>query len=230
MPTPNPKWKLEGIVGDFQCDCCGRRGLKRLVAMMPLDDDGNEAGAAEDVVYYGASCAATALGWKQAKVTDAARAVQAKRDRNDAYARWVLSVYAPVEFAPADVQAQVYYGRTPRPWNEAKATEGVAKRLAWARATLADATVVPARPSRIEDFRRYVVMLTSGGQVCRVVPVPEEEAERQEQAAVMECRALRIRGRVLVVAALDSESAGVVACTGELTREWNARAWQAANP
>ncbi|MFF8717528.1 hypothetical protein ACF07T_39950 [Streptomyces sp. NPDC015184] len=229
MPTPEPKWKLEGVVDDFQCDCCGRRGFKRLVAMMPLDD-GNEAGTADETVYYSPSCASLALGWKQTKVIDTARTAQSKRDRNDSYARWVISIYAPVEFAPADVQAHAYYGRSPRPWDEAEAVKGVAKRLAWARAMLADTTVVPARPSRIEDFRRYAVLFTSGGQVCRVEPVPEEEAGRQEQAAMMKHRARRIRGRALVVAALDSEAAGAVAYTSEPIREWNLRAWQAANP
>ncbi|MFF7130429.1 hypothetical protein [Streptomyces sp. NPDC008240] len=78
---PIPKWKIEGIVDDFtECGCCGRRGLKRTVAMMPLDADGNEDGTAEDVVYYGTSCAATALSWTQGKVTDTARAAQAERN------------------------------------------------------------------------------------------------------------------------------------------------------
>ncbi|MEU5524727.1 hypothetical protein ABZ759_29705 [Streptomyces sp. NPDC047860] len=71
---PIPKWKIKGIVDDItECGCCGRRGLKRTVALMPLDADGNEDGTAEDVVYYGTSCAATALSWTQGKVTDTAR-------------------------------------------------------------------------------------------------------------------------------------------------------------
>ncbi|GAA3078868.1 hypothetical protein [Streptomyces glomeratus] len=81
---PIPKWTIKGIVDDYDtCGCCGRRGLKRTVAFMPLDADGKEDGTAEDVVYYGTSCAAIALGWTRGKVTDTARAAQAERDQRD---------------------------------------------------------------------------------------------------------------------------------------------------
>ncbi|MFM9499771.1 hypothetical protein ACKI1Q_40055 [Streptomyces galilaeus] len=225
------KWKIKGIVDDItECGCCGRRGLKRTVAMMPLDADGNEDGTAEDVVYYGTSCAATALSWTQGKVTDAARAAQAERDQRDAYARRMLSIYAPVEFAPVRDKARVYYGRNQHQRDTGvKATEEVAKLLAQARATLADTTTGPARPSRIEDFRRYVVIFTSDDRISLVRRVPEEEAERQEQAAAAQRRADEIRGRLLVVAALDAESARDVAYSDDLTREWNAKVWQAAH-
>jgi hypothetical protein len=228
---PSWKWKIKGIVDDItECGCCGRRGLKRTVAMMPLDADGNEDGTAEDVVYYGTSCAADALSWTQGKVTDTARAAQAERDQRDAYARRMLSIYAPVEFAPVRDKARVYYGRNHCQRDTGvKATEEVAKLLAEARATLADTATGPARPSRIEDFRRYLVIFTRDGRIFRVRRVPEEEAERQEQAAAAQRRADEIRGSVLVVAALDAEAARDVAYTDDLTREWNAKAWQAAH-
>jgi hypothetical protein len=110
-----------------------------------------------------------------------------------------------------------------------KATEEVAKLLAEARATLADTTTGPARPSRIEDFRRYVVIFTSDGRISLVRRVPEGEAERQEQAAAAQRRADEIRGSVLVVAALDAEAARDVAYADDLTLEWNAKAWQTAH-
>ncbi|MFJ2627741.1 hypothetical protein ACIO6T_31145 [Streptomyces sp. NPDC087532] len=225
-----PKWTIKGIVDDFDtCGCCGRRGLKRTVALMPLDADGNEDGTAEDVAYYGTSCAATALGWKQGKVTDAARAAQAERNQRDDYARRMVSTYAPLESAPVRDVARVYYSRNQtRRATGVKATEEVAKLLAEARAILADTTTGPARPSRIEDFRRYIVILSSGGQIYLVRRVPEEETARREQAAAARRRADEIRGSVLVVAALDSESARTVAYADELTREWNAKAWEAA--
>ncbi|WP_236054600.1 hypothetical protein [Streptomyces musisoli] len=145
---PIPKWKIEGILDDItECGCCGRRGLKRTVAMMPLDADGNEDGTAEDVVYYGTSCAAIALSWTQGKVTDTARAAQAERDQRDNWARQMISIYAPVEFAPVRDKARVYYGRNQHQRDTGvKATEEVAKLLAEARATLADTP--PARPAR----------------------------------------------------------------------------------
>ncbi|MFE2537805.1 hypothetical protein [Streptomyces sp. NPDC059371] len=110
-----------------------------------------------------------------------------------------------------------------------KATEEVAKLLDSARATLADTTTGPARPSRIEDFRRYLVIFTSDDRIFLVRCVPEEEAERQEQAAAAQRRANQIRGSIVVVTALDAETARDVAYADELTREWNTKAWQAAN-
>ncbi|MFE9976238.1 hypothetical protein ACFYRD_37410 [Streptomyces hirsutus] len=223
-----PKWTIKGIVDDFdECGCCGRRGLKRTVALMPLDADGNEDGTAEDVVYYGTSCAATALGRTQGKVTDTARAAQAERD---AYARRIISIYAPVEFAHVRDKARVYYRRNQHQRDTGvKATEVVAKLLAEARATLADTTTGPARPSRIEDFRRYLVILTSDRRIHLVRRVPRDEAKRQEQDTAAQRRADEIRGSVLVVAALDAEAAREVAHADDLTREWNTRAWQAAH-
>lgn len=220
-----------GVVDDFDtCDCCGRRGLKRTVALMPLDADGNEDGTAEDVAYYGTSCAATALGWKQGKVADTARAAQAKRDQQDAYARWMISIYAPVEFAPVRDKARIYYRRNPRSRDTGvKATEAVAELLAKARATLADPTTGAARPSRIEDFRRYLVIFGRDERIYRVLRVPDGTAERQEQATAAARRADQIRGSVRVVAALDAESAREVAYADDLTRAWNEKAWQAAH-
>ncbi|MGW7610953.1 hypothetical protein ACWGKW_27505 [Streptomyces sp. NPDC054766] len=228
---PTWKWTIKGIVDDVtECGCCGRRGLKRTVAMMPLDANGNEDGTAEDVVYYGTSCAADALSWTQGKVTDTARTAQAERDQRDAYARRMLSIYAPVEFAPVRDQARVHYGRNAHQRDTGvKATEEVAKLLAEARATLADTTTGPARPSRIEDFRRYLVIFSSDERIYLVRRVPEDETERQEQAATAQRRADQIRGSVRVVAALDAEAARDVAYADDLTRDWNTKAWQAAH-
>ncbi|WP_406469810.1 hypothetical protein [Streptomyces sp. NBC_01615] len=226
-----PKWKIKGIVDDFdECGCCGRRGLKRTVAMMPLDADGNEDGTAEDVVYYGTSCAATALSWTQSKVTQTAQAAQHEQDQADAHARRMLSIYAPVEFAPVRDMARVYCGRNQRqPDTGVKATEEVAKLLAEARATLADTTTGPARPSRIEDFRRYIVIFTSDQRILLVRRVPDDEVKREEQATAAQRRADQIRGSILVVAALDGEAARDVAYADDLTREWNTTAWQAVH-
>ncbi|MFE9604557.1 hypothetical protein [Streptomyces hokutonensis] len=228
---PIPKWTIKGIVDDYDtCGCCGRRGLKRTVALMPLDADGNEDGTAEDVAYYGTACAATALGWTQGKVTDTARAAQAQQDQRDAQARRMISIYAPVEFAPVWDQASVYYGRNHGQRDTGvRATDEVAKLLAEARAQLADTTTGPARPSRIEDFRRYVVIFTRDRRVYLVQHLSDDEAERQAQGDAAVRRTEEIRGSLAVVAALDSESARDVAYADDLTRRWNAHAWQAAH-
>ncbi|GGN96438.1 hypothetical protein GCM10011579_097920 [Streptomyces albiflavescens] len=227
----NIPWTIKGITDDFTtCHCCGRRGLKRTVALMPLDADGNEDGTAEDVVYYGTACAATALGWTQGKVTETGHASQRERDERDAYARRIISLYAPVESAPVRDQARVFYGRNRRQRNTGvKATEEMAQLLAEARATLADTTTGPARPGRIEDFRRYLVVLTQDGHIHLVRRVPQDETKRHEQAAAAHRRADEISGSVLTVAALDAESAREVAYSDDLTRAWNAKAWQAAH-
>ncbi|MGW3029421.1 hypothetical protein [Streptomyces sp. NPDC001221] len=69
-----PKSKVLGVTDGFtECGCGGHRGLERTFALMPLDADGSEDGAAEEVAYCSTSCAATALGWMHGKVTDTAR-------------------------------------------------------------------------------------------------------------------------------------------------------------
>lgn len=229
MGTPN--WKIKGITDDFtECGCCGRRGLKRTVALMPLDAEGNEDGTAEDVAYYGTSCAAIALGWTQRKVSDAARAAQTEQNQRDAQARRMISLYAPLEFAPIQERARMFYSRNRNLRDTGvKASEEVAKLLAKARATLADTTTGPARASRIEDFRRYRVIFTSDRLIHKVVSVPDDEAKRQEQETAAARRAQQIRGSVLVVAALDADSAHDVAYSYEAAPEWIEQAWQAAH-
>ncbi|MGV9456339.1 hypothetical protein [Streptomyces sp. NPDC003635] len=133
---PILKLKIKGIVDEFtECGCCGRHGLKRTVALMPLDAEGNQDGTAEDVAYYGTPCAATTLGWTQAKVARTARAAQAERDQRDSYARRMISIYAPVEFAPVRDKAHVYCGRNHHQRHAGvKAGEEAAQLLAKARA------------------------------------------------------------------------------------------------
>lgn len=224
-------WKIKGITDErTQCDCCGLSGLKRTVALMPLDADGNENGTADDVAYYGTSCAAKALGWRQGKVTSAALTAQHKRNELDHYARRIISIYAPIESAPVAVQARIFHQRNRYRYRPGvSATKEVAKLLAEARAQLSDTLTGPARPARIEDFQRFTVVLSRSGSVDGVLRVPNEEDKRQAQATAAQRRAAQIKGSVLVVAALDVVSAGDVAVADDLTREWNEKAWQAAH-
>ncbi|MGW5657184.1 hypothetical protein [Streptomyces humi] len=217
-----PMWKILGVTDDVtECGCCGRRGLRRTVALMPLDADGNEDGTAEDVAFYGTSCAAATLGWTHGKVTDAAHAAQGERNQRDAYARRMISLYAPVEFAPVREKARVFYGRNASLRHTGvKATEEVARLLAEARRTLADTTTGPARPSRIEDFRRYLVIFTQDRNIRTVLRLPDDENECQKQATAAARRAAEIEGSVLVVAALDDDAASDVAYTHDLAPEY----------
>jgi hypothetical protein len=83
------RYKIDGITDDrTNCDCCGRTNLKRTVRLLKLDVDG----IAEEAVYYGTSCAATALRRTNAAVTKVAREQQAKHDRRAARQRQYTDV------------------------------------------------------------------------------------------------------------------------------------------
>ncbi len=68
------RFTMLGISDDIDhCDCCGRTGLKRTVALHPTSD-------ASDIRYYGTSCAAAALRTSAGRVTKVAQAAQAAAD------------------------------------------------------------------------------------------------------------------------------------------------------
>jgi hypothetical protein len=129
-------FRIKGITDVTDtCECCSRRGLKRVVALMPLDADGNEDG---DAVYYGTSCAATAMRWTNTRILNEARAAQAKWEGEAGTARQLLETYEPVEFAPEAEQLHVLTViRNNRLRDGETAAEAVGKLLAFARATLA---------------------------------------------------------------------------------------------
>lgn len=55
------KYAMVGINDEQDtCLCCGKAGLKRVVWLVPLDQDGNRDGNAE---HYGTTCAARILGY-----------------------------------------------------------------------------------------------------------------------------------------------------------------------
>jgi hypothetical protein len=55
------KYRVLGSNDDASsCLCCGREGLKRVVWMQPLDQDGNDEGGP---VHFGTVCAGKAAGW-----------------------------------------------------------------------------------------------------------------------------------------------------------------------
>ncbi len=65
-------FRIKGTTADVTaCDCCHRRGMRKTVALVPLDRDGMEDG---EVTYYGTGCAAKALRRSAYSVRKAARA------------------------------------------------------------------------------------------------------------------------------------------------------------
>jgi hypothetical protein len=65
-------YAIQGITDEVDtCDCCGRKDLKRTVAL--LDGHG-------EAVYYGTECAAQALRSTAKEVRKEAKAAQAKAD------------------------------------------------------------------------------------------------------------------------------------------------------
>lgn len=132
------RFTIKGITDETTiCECCGRAGLKRVVALMPLDVDGNEDGP---VVYYGTDCAADAMGRTATWVRNAARAAQSEREVEMETARNLLAVYEPIEHAPVRVKFRVFaLERNNRLRDGETVTTAVAGLLAHARAILAAA-------------------------------------------------------------------------------------------
>lgn len=57
----NAKFRVLGENDDASdCCCCGRQGLRRVVWLQPLDEDGEDCGAP---VHFGRVCGAKAAGW-----------------------------------------------------------------------------------------------------------------------------------------------------------------------
>lgn len=129
------RFRIKGTGDDTDtCECCGTR-IKRAVVLVPLDADGNEFG---DVVYYGTSCAARALGRTRAWVTGQAAAAQRKREELIERAQEWLEVYGPVEHAPPREKFRVFVlERNNRPRKGETVSEAVARLLEEARAILA---------------------------------------------------------------------------------------------
>jgi hypothetical protein len=128
-------YTIKGITDTVDaCEHCGTR-IKRAVALMPLDADGNEWG---EVTYFGTQCAGRALGKKTAWVTNTARGAQVKRDDAVWWAREVLAAYEPVEFAPVREKFRVFaLERNNQLRAGETVTTAVAGLLASARAILA---------------------------------------------------------------------------------------------
>lgn len=111
-------WKPKGITDDVtQCEHCGRRGLKRTVAMVPLDADGNEDG---DAAYFGTGCA---VGYVKrgtirgrvtgAAVVTAARVAEAETERRREWAGEILAKYGPYRDARPVRKAIMFFQYNP---------------------------------------------------------------------------------------------------------------------
>ncbi|WP_338704383.1 hypothetical protein V2W30_41405 (plasmid) [Streptomyces sp. Q6] len=198
-----PQWIIKGVVDDTDtCECCGRTNLKRVVALMPLDADGNEEG---DVSYYGTSCAATALRWTHTRVANTARAANARANSRDEWARSAISRYARWEFATVREQAAAWFSCNAH--DSGPASERIYKLLADARAQLADTTLGPARPHSMGDFRPFLVISGRDERVLLSLPVPADEAEREELHRAARRRFGRPGHRPSTLYALSGEAA-----------------------
>lgn len=59
--TEQAKFRVLGVNDDASdCLCCGRQGLRRVVWLQPLDENGEECG---EPVHFGRVCGARAAGW-----------------------------------------------------------------------------------------------------------------------------------------------------------------------
>ncbi|MFI5808690.1 hypothetical protein [Streptomyces sp. NPDC051561] len=208
MPRPSlPRWVIKGVTDDCTtCDCCNRQNLKRTVAMIPLDEDGNEDG---DAVYYGTACAAAAMRRTTTFVTNAASAARRQSLERDEWARGIISKYGPYEFATTREMAAAWYSCNPE-YTGRGAREEVEHFLSMARAQLTDTTLGPVRPHTVADFRPYVVVTDrDASRVYMACAVPVEGAEEFHQSVR---RDPRWRERYIVtVYALDEEAAKDVA-------------------
>ncbi|MGA3562645.1 hypothetical protein [Melissospora conviva] len=102
-------YKVMGIVNDITtCDCCNRRGLRRTVALMPLDIDGTPDG---EVTYFGTGCAATALGTTNSAVIKRAMVADARRAEIRRAARRDLPELRAMLALPIKERSQAYLAR-----------------------------------------------------------------------------------------------------------------------
>ncbi|MEU8893672.1 hypothetical protein [Streptomyces sp. NPDC048442] len=208
QPRPSlPRWVIKGVTDDCTtCDCCSRQNLKRTVALIPLDEDGNEDG---DAVYYGTACAAAAMKRTTTFVANAASAARYESLSRDRWAQVIISVYGPYEFATPREMAAAWYSRNPN-FTGRSPREELETFLTEARAQLTDTTLGPVRPHTVADFRPFVVVTErDASRMYMSCAVPGEGAEEFHQSVR---RDPRWRSRYIVtVYALDEESAKDVA-------------------
>jgi len=151
--TAAPQFRYIGVTDDcVTCQNCGKDELRSTVVLAILDADGN----AEEVTYYGSTCAARALAVRGGgrKVLDAARAAQTRTAEQARFAREQLAFYglpvtgdadektmtaATSRYADVHRSAMWAAGRT---WGEWRAdVDGMLRRR---QAEIADATLVGA--------------------------------------------------------------------------------------
>ena len=86
-------YRVHGITDDTDtCEHCGKADLNRVVMLAVLDADGN----AEEIVYFGTTCAARALAKRGTRVTAAkVRDAASAADRVMVQAREFADEFAP---------------------------------------------------------------------------------------------------------------------------------------
>lgn len=128
-------YRVKGTTDD-QTDCtrpsCGRTNLRKTVILEVLDADGN----VEDVVYYGADCAARVTGRKQAAILREAESADYERGQRVKWANGIVEAYVSVEGNVRET-ARVFFERNPMMRHKLRASVAVAEMLAEARLVLA---------------------------------------------------------------------------------------------
>ncbi|MEV7512125.1 hypothetical protein AB0O57_29630 [Streptomyces sp. NPDC091201] len=211
--TSLPQWVIKGITDECTtCECCGRSNLKRTVALAPLDPDGNEDG---EPAYYGTGCAAAALGRTHTWVSNTAAAAANRSHSQDTWARRLISVYAPVEFATTREKAAAWFSRNPYREGSPGASVQIATLLRSARTQLQDTTLGPARPHTIADFLpHWVATGPDRSNILQAFTIPTAEGaedERTQLHRTVREHARKHGGHVVTVYALDAQSAEDVA-------------------
>ena len=115
------KFRVLGTNDDASdCLCCGRQGLKSVVWLQPLDEDGEEDGAP---VHFGRVCGARAAGWGYGSDRSRIdrRIAAEERKACDHYYAKARAVMAGLESSDAVVRTRVAFGFD---WKQATYTYG----------------------------------------------------------------------------------------------------------
>lgn len=163
-------YEIRGTTGDVTtCSCCGRRGLRKTVVMVPVDADG----ARGDAEFYGTGCAAAAIGWTDNRVRKTAKAADARA----ASARRKTPAGAA---AQAVFQVNGWRDRIGRRVAEGSANIDTAKATAY-RTAEAVALYAPARRAEVEA--QALAAYEAGGWAALLELVDAHLAEAQQLAA-----------------------------------------------
>jgi hypothetical protein len=98
ITTTRTNYRIIGATDDVtDCQCCGRAGLKRTIALIVLDADGND----DTITYYGTACAARAMGRKTTAVRNEADTAQSRINADTAQRAALAAHYSGMTITDA---------------------------------------------------------------------------------------------------------------------------------